>query len=184
MTSEEQNQVEETTTNDVASGAEPIAALQQALAEQQELAAKYLDQAQRTAAEFSNYRRRQERDQAQQALWANANLLQTLLPVLDDLQRALKELPTTGKQAPWAEGVRLVERKMRTAFENAGVKEIAAEPGQPFDPNEHEAVIYEESTAYPEGHIVEAVRQGYRLGERVLRPAMVRVAKAPATAAA
>ena len=160
-----------------------MAQLRQSLEEQKARAAEYLDQARRAVADFANYRKRQERDQAQATAWANANLLQSLLPVLDDLERALNDLPSGGQQAAWAEGVRLVERKMRTTLEKAGLQELPSERGCAFDPNMHEAVLYEESAELPEGAILETARRGYKLGERVLRPAMVKVAKAPVRAA-
>ncbi len=156
-----------------------LTALQKLLEEQKALVVEYLDQWRRTAADFANYRKRQEQEQQQRVAWANADLMINLLPVLDDLERALNELPNGGAEAAWAEGVRLVERKMRTTLERAGLEEIGAGKGQLFDPNLHEAVLYEESSNEAEGNIIETVRKGYRLGDRVLRPAMVKVARSP-----
>ncbi|NLS78577.1 MAG: nucleotide exchange factor GrpE [Chloroflexi bacterium] len=155
-----------------------VAELEKALAEQTAKAAEYLQQWQRAAADFSNYRKRQERDQQQMTKWANASLLRELLPVLDDLQRALSDLPAEAQSSGWGQGVELVERKMRLAFQKSGLEQVVAEPGVPFDPTVHEAVFYEESADYPEGAILQVLRQGYKLGDTVLRPAMVKVAKA------
>ena len=159
-------------------GAE-LAACQKSLEEQKALAAEYLDQLRRAAADFANYRKRQEREQQQRAAWANAELLLSLLPVLDDLERALQELPVNGQEASWAEGVRLVARKMQATLQKAGMEEINAARGQPFDPNVHEAVMYEPSAEVAEAAIIQVVGRGYKMGERVLRPAMVRVARTP-----
>jgi molecular chaperone GrpE len=184
MNAEEQAVSVEQTKMEDKKETEELAHLRQSLEEQKAKVAEYLDQWRRAMADFANYRKRQERDQAQATLWANAGLLQSLLPVLDDLERALSELPTAegagAQEAAWAEGVRLVERKMRTTLEKSGLQEITSEKGLTFDPNLHEAVSNEESAELPEGTILQTARRGYRLGERVLRPAMVKVAKAPA----
>ena len=176
VVSAEQARSEEKTETD------ELAQLKQSLEEQKNKAAEYLDQWRRAIADFSNYRKRQERDQAQATAWANANLLQSLLPVMDDLERALNDLPSGDQQSAWAEGVRLVERKMRTTLEKAGLQEVPSERGAAFDPNLHEAVLYEEDAELPEGAISQTARRGYKLGERVLRPAIVKVAKAPTRA--
>ncbi len=156
------------------------AVMQQALEEQSKLAAEYLDQWRRTAADFANYRKRQERDYEQMRLWATADLLTNLLPVLDDLERAVNHLPTDDANADWAEGVKLIQRKLQNVLQGTGLTEIVAEAGQPFDPTCQEAVMYEATDTYPEGYIIERLRRGYRLGDRILRPALVRVSKAAA----
>ncbi len=155
-----------------------LSELERALQEQTAKAAEYLGQWQRAVADFANYRKRQERDQQQMVKWANADLLREMLPVLDDLQRALTELPAEAQASSWSKGVALVERKMRAAFEKAGLEHIAVELGSPFDPTVHEAVSHEASADYPEGSVLEVLREGYKLGDTVLRPAMVKVAKA------
>jgi molecular chaperone GrpE len=111
---------------------------------------------------------------------ANATLLRKLLPVVDDFERAMATLPANLGQLTWCEGVLLIQHKLAAVLESEGVKPIETE-GQAFDPRYHEAVTYEEVSdhEYGEGQIIGVVQRGYTLGERVLRPALVRVAKAP-----
>jgi molecular chaperone GrpE len=141
-------------------------------------AAEYLDGWQRTQAEFSNYKKRQNAEQAQVTSLANAALLRRLLPVVDDFERAIATLPVDLSQLTWCEGIFLIKHKMDAILESEGVKPIETE-GQAFDPRYHEAVTYEQVPDHDEGQIIGEVQRGYVLGERVLRPALVRVAKAP-----
>ncbi len=136
----------------------------------------YLDGWQRERAEFQNYRRRVERDQAQATLNITGQVIKKYLVILDDLERALKTRPTQGEGAAWSEGVELIYRKLQTILENEGVERIQAE-NQPFDPNLHEALTHEESPEHESGQVIAVVQQGYKIGDRVLRPALVRVAK-------
>jgi molecular chaperone GrpE len=145
--------------------------LKQARAE----AAEYLDGWQRARAEFANYKKRVEREQADAHARAAASILVRFLPVLDDLERALKDRPAQADPA-WVEGIELVMRKLQGLLEAEGVEIIPAE-GQTFDPTLHEAVTHEESGDHREGQIIEVIQQGYRLGDRVLRPSQVRVAR-------
>lgn len=156
--------------------AQRIAALEAELAQAQAQAQDYLDQVRRTAAEFANYRKRQERDQGEFIKQANAGLILKLLPILDDLALAFEHVPSEAVGSQWVEGFALIQRKLLSLLEQEGVTPIAA-VGQPFDPALHEAVTHEESEQVPSGHVIAEVRTGYRLGERVLRPAMVRVAR-------
>ena len=136
----------------------------------------YLDQLQRSRAEFANFRRRTEQERAVLREVASQALLAQFLPVLDDLQRALAAVPADREDDPLVQGVRLVERKFWGLFERAGVSPIAA-IGEPFDPKIHEAVDVEPGTA---GDTVTDVYQtGYRLGQSLLRPAMVKVGNKP-----
>ena len=132
---------------------------------------RYLDQLQRTAADFANYRRRVEQERAQQRLAANERLLREFVPVLDDLQRGLDSLPLNEQESKLAEGMRLVEQKFLTALKKHGVTPIES-LGQAFDPSVHEAV-----EADPAGGdtVVAVYAPGYRLGDGILRPAMVKV---------
>ena len=132
---------------------------------------RYLDQLQRTAADFANYRRRIEQERAQQRLAANEQLLRDIVPVLDDLQRGLDALPPDQQDSKLAEGMRWVEQKFLTTLKKHGVAQIEA-LGQPFDPSVHDAV-----EAEPAGGdtVVAVYAPGYRLGDGVLRPAMVKV---------
>jgi molecular chaperone GrpE len=141
-------------------------------------AAEYLDGWQRTRAEFSNYKKRQEADRAQMMTLANATLLRKLLPVVDDFERAMATLPPNLGQITWLEGIALIKHKLEAILESEGVKPVAT-GAQAFDPRYHEAVTYEEVEGYEDGQIIGEVQRGYVLGERVLRPALVRVAKAP-----
>jgi len=133
---------------------------------------------QRAAADFSNYRRRIEEERAATGQFANALLLARLLSVLDDFDRALDHVPPDAHEA-WVEGIRLVERKLRGLLESEGVTPIEA-VGKLFDPNLHEAVVHEDTTAYPDNTVIDEVQRGYLLHDRVLRPALVRVANNPA----
>ena len=156
---------------------EDLERLQEELGEVKAQAAEYLEGWQRAQAEFSNYKRRQEAGQAQTAMLANATLLRKLLPVVDDFERAMATLPASLSQLTWCEGVLLIQHKLGAILGSEGVKPIETE-GQAFDPRYHEAVTYEEVSGHEEGQIIGEVQRGYTLGERVLRPALVRVAKA------
>jgi molecular chaperone GrpE len=136
----------------------------------------YLDGWQRERAEFQNYRRRLERDQAQAKLDLTGQVIKKYLVILDDIERAMKKRPTEGEGAAWAAGIELVYRKLQNILENEGVERIPAET-QFFDPTIHEALMQEDSPDYQSGQVIEVVQQGYKIGDRVLRPALVRVAK-------
>jgi len=132
----------------------------------------YLDQLQRSRAEFANFRRRTELERAQIREIANQALLAQFLPVLDDLRRALAAVPEAERDAALAQGVGLIERKFSGVLERAGVTPIAA-LGQPFDPAVHEAVESVPGTAADT--VVGVYQDGYRIGQTLLRPAMVKV---------
>jgi molecular chaperone GrpE len=136
---------------------------------------EYLDQLKRVAAEFENYRKRTARDQADFAARANERLVKELLPVLDDLGRAL-EAAEKHEEAKLEEGVRLVHRQLAELLRKEGLAEI--ETHGEFDPHVHEALLTQPSEA-PEGSVIDVVQKGYKLGDRVLRPARVVVAAAP-----
>lgn len=136
--------------------------------------------AQRVQADFVNYRRRVEEEQQEFQRGAAAQLILKLLPVLDDLERALVQTPgdASSPKEGWLEGVRLVVRKFHGVMEEAGVQRIEA-AGRAFDPWEHEAVAFQVTGEHPEGHVLGLVREGYKLHGRVLRAAQVLVARAP-----
>jgi molecular chaperone GrpE len=138
--------------------------------------AEYLDGWQRARADFANYKKRVEREQAQAYQNASANIFRRFLDVLDDLDRALKNRPQDTDGAGWAEGIELVYRKFYSILEAEGVSIMEAE-NQYFDPNLHEAISMEENEQYDSGQIIEVVKNGYMIGDRVLRVATVRVAK-------
>ena len=138
-------------------------------------AAEYLDSLQRERAAFQNYKRRIERERADQAKVAEARLLLKLLPVLDDFYRAMDAVPAD-RRDEWFEGVALILRKLERYLQDEGVTEIEA-VGQPFDPAYHEAVGVDTESEAESGTVTEVLQRGYMHGERVLRPALVRVAQ-------
>jgi molecular chaperone GrpE len=135
---------------------------------------EYLDTLQRLKAEFDNYRKREARLQSERAQFAAERLVKELLPVLDDLERAL-DAAERHEEAKLEEGVALVHRALRDSLVKEGLEEI--ETGGRFDPHVHEALLSQPSPA-EEGSVIEVVQKGYRLGDRVLRPARVVVAAA------
>ena len=146
------------------------------LAEVQAKAQEYLDGWQRERADFFNYKRRMEREITQGAQNALGSALRRYLDIADDLERALRNRPQEGDGAAWASGIDLIYRKMLAAFEADGVKPIATE-GEFFDPSLHEAISQEDHPDLESGQIIGVVQTGYLMGERVLRPARVRVAR-------
>ena len=131
---------------------------------------------QRERADFANYKKRIQRDAVLQRRNMSGDLIKKFLPIMDDLERALKNRPNNNEGAAWADGMELVFKKFQTVLEAEGVKRIEAENLE-FDPNLHEAITHEESPDHESGQIIEVIQQGYLIDERVLRPAMVRVAK-------
>ena len=150
-----------------------VEALTRRLEEAEAKAAENLDGWQRARAEFLNYKKRVERDRESDYTSMKGDILIKVLPVLDDLLRALENRPENDS---WADGMELIARKFQSILEAEGVKRIEA-VGQPFDPNYHEAISHEPNSEVESGHVIDVVQQGYMLGERVLRPAKVRVAQ-------
>ncbi len=157
---------------------EEIAQLRSELDQALATANEYLTGWQRERAEFFNYKKRMEREQAQGGQNAFATAIRHYLDIADDLERALKSKnrPTEGNGDIWADGIDLIHRKMIAAFEADGVKLMDTD-GKFFDPNMHEAISHEDSPDHESGQIIEVVQPGYTLGERVIRPARVRVAR-------
>jgi len=153
--------------------AEEYEAIKKQLEEARAQAAEYKDGWQRAVAEFSNYRKRLDRENGEVYQNAVATIIKRYLPVLDDMERALAARPA---DLAWADGIDLIYRKLQSILEAEGIQRIAAE-GQPFDPNIHEAISQEPSPDHESGTVIAVVRNGYMLGERILRPAMVRVAQ-------
>ena len=143
--------------------------LEQALAEVKEKAEEYLANWQRTQADFINYKRRSEQEKEELGKFANAQLMLSLLPVLDDLERAFDSITPQVAKLNWVEGIRLIERKLRSALGAQGLSEIKA-LGEPFDPNFHEATMHSKGE---EGMVIQELQRGYMLHDRVIRPAMV-----------
>ena len=155
---------------------EPGSELAAELAVAQAKAQEYLDGWQRERADFFNYKRRVEREITQNAQNALGNALRRYLDIADDLERALRNRPQEGDGAVWASGIELIYRKLLTALDADGVKPIATE-GACFDPSLHEAISQEDNPELESGQIIGVVQTGYMMGERVLRPARVRVAR-------
>ena len=158
------------------SGSQPqvdIEALMKQLEQAEANVAEHRDGWQRAQAEFINYKNRIQRDQEVQRVTMKGDILKKILPVLDDLERALQNRPAN---EAWTDGIELIARKFQSIMESEGLTRIEAE-GQPFDPNFHEAISHEPNDSVESEHIIAVVQNGYMLGERVIRPAMVRVAQ-------
>ena len=173
-----------------AEAAEPLVAVQNAtvtvehLAELKERAAKAdenWDRLLRTTADFENFKKRAAREKQDAIRFGNESLLQKLVPVLDHFDMALSAAQAGGVEAakPLQDGIQMIYQQLKNALVEAGLEEVDA-AGKPFDPNLHEAVAQSETTEAPEGQVVQQLRKGYKLRERLLRPASVVVAKRPA----
>lgn len=178
----EENQAEavvtsEETSSDTSLGMERLSAeiesLKKDLAEAESKASEYKDSWLRSQAEFQNFRKRLDRDNEMMYNSMKGDIIKKVLPVLDDLERALENRST---EDAWANGIELVVHKFENILESEGVKKIEA-LGKEFDPNFHEAISHEPTDGAQSGHVIGVVRNGYMLGERVIRPALVRVAQ-------
>jgi molecular chaperone GrpE len=139
---------------------------------------EYLAGLQRERAEFSNYRRRTAEEREQMLGLAGEDLIRKVLAIADDFDLAIENQPAELAGNGWVDGVAAIDRKLRTLLESEGVTPVLAEPGTPFDPHHHEAIANVPGTGRAEGEIVDVVRRGYLLRDRVLRPALVAVAAA------
>ena len=137
---------------------------------------EYLSALQRERAEFQNFRRRTAEERIRDLGLAGEDLIRKVLNLADDFDRAIEARPASIAEDPWFEGISAIDRKLRQLLESEGVTAIDAAPGRPFDPREHEAILNVPSTERGEGEIVEEIRRGYRLRDRVIRPALVSVA--------
>jgi molecular chaperone GrpE len=140
---------------------------------------EYLAALQRERAEFSNYRRRTSEEREAMLGLAGEDLIRKVLALADDFDLAIDNRPAELAASNWAEGVTAIDRKLRALLESEGVKPVEAEAGKPFDPRQHEAIVTVPGTGRAEGEIVDVIRRGYKLRDRVLRPALVAVAAAP-----
>ena len=172
----EEEQVPNPVINSSGANEDQLTKLQQEIEALKVKNAEYLDGLMRERADFSNYKKRVERDQAQNAQDAAGRIAKKYLPVLDDLERALKAKPHHGEGHTWSEGIELIYKKLQDILKSEGVNEIQAE-GQPFDPTKHEALTQEVSDQHQSGEIIEVIQKGYMIGDRVIRPALVRVAQ-------
>jgi len=139
----------------------------------------------RTTADFENFKKRAAREKIEAGHYANASLLQKLLPILDNFEMALTAAQSAqgDKLASLSTGVTMIQQQLKSALAETGLEEIEA-AGKAFDPNLHEAVSQMETAEVPEGHVAQQLRKGYKHKERLLRPATVVVAKLPAPAPA
>jgi len=147
----------------------------QALADERD---QLKDQLLRTMAEFQNFRKRQETERQRMREQVTERVVMDLLPVLDNLERTLASIERGATLESVAEGIKGVERQMRSALENVGVKRMQA-VGQPFDPEHHDAIAIEASEEHEHDTVMDEVEPGYKLNDRTVRPARVRVAKRP-----
>ena len=150
--------------------------MKRALEEARQQSSEYFEGWQRERADFINYKKRIEREQATLAQTLAGEILKKYLVILDDMERALKTRPTEGEGAEWAAGIELIYRKLQGILEGEGISRIPAE-NEMFDPNRHEAISNEDSPDHKSGEVIEVCQQGYLIGDRVLRPALVRVAR-------
>jgi molecular chaperone GrpE len=167
--SEELNEGPISETEEEPAEVEDIETLKQTLAEERGKTETNLAGWQRTQADFINYKRRADQEKEEIGKFANTVFILNLLPILDDLERAFISIPPHLAELSWIDGIRLIERKLRATLEAQGLSEIKA-LGEPFDPNLHEAVMQGKGK---EGTVVEEVQKGYKLHNRVIRPAMV-----------
>lgn len=139
-------------------------------------AEEYLDGWQRARAEFSNYKKRVQREREEDHARLSGQILSRYLDVVDDFERALKDAPSGDEVQAWTAGIDLIYKKLNAILESEGVEEIEA-LGIIFDPTYHEAIIQDEVKGHKEGEIVEVIQRGYKIGDRILRPTKVRIAK-------
>jgi molecular chaperone GrpE len=161
------------TPEDVEQLSAEIDVLKKKLAEAESKTSEFKDSWLRSQAEFQNYRKRLERDNEMMYASMKGDILKKVLPVLDDLERALQN---RSADDPWANGIELVARKFQNILESEGLKKIEA-VGIEFDPTFHEAISHEPADGVQSGHVIGVVQNGYMIGERVIRPALVRVAQ-------
>jgi molecular chaperone GrpE len=148
---------------------EDIELLKQSLLEEKTKAEEYLANWQRSQADFINYKRRSEKEKEELADYSRAAIIQCVLPILDDFERAISAVPDETVDSNWVEGIQMIERKLRTVLESEGLSCIEA-VGEQFDPYQHEAVRQENGE---EGIVIEDIRKGYKYRDRVIRPSQV-----------
>ncbi len=157
---------------------EAAADLAAELAREREKATEYMHRWHRAQADLVNYKRRAEQEREQVQKYGAMPLFLELLKILDNFQRSFETLPVELREFSWVQGVALTYMQLDGLLRMYGVTPIETRPGQPFDPAFHEAVTHEETDAYPDGTITAEYQRGYKIYDRILRPALVRVAKA------
>ena len=150
-----------------------VEGLRTRLEEEKQRAGKHYESWQRSAADYQNYKRRMEEERREVARLASVSLIINLLPLMDDIERALSSVDPKIAGLTWIDGIWMIYRKFEAVLQNAGVTEIEAD-AQQFDPTVHEAISEVDGE---EGKVVSVVQKGYKLGDRVIRPAMVVVGK-------
>jgi molecular chaperone GrpE len=131
----------------------------------------------RAHADFDNYKKRVQRDASRSYQDAMTSILKIFLNVSDDIERALKNPPKENDISSWINGIELIHQKLMNQMKNQGVERMNVQPGDLFDPNRHEAITQEDHPEYEDGQIIEVVQPGYQISDRIIRPAMVRVAQ-------
>jgi len=154
-----------------------VAELERTLADERDHAGDYMRRWQTAQADFSNFKRRATQEQAQHDALLAAQALAPAIVALDSLERAFLALPPSLRSLSWIEGIALVELQLRRALELQGIRQLSVAPGQAFDPLRHEVIGEVASTEHPVGHVVVVVQQGYEAQGRLLRPALVQVAR-------
>jgi len=167
----DESPVEEDIDVEGAQEAESIESIRSALEDERQKAEKYLANWQRAEADLINFRKRMEQEKADLVTFANETLVLSLLPTLDDLERALGNVSEDLAGTTWVEGIELIQRKLHGVLQAQGLSAIEAE-GQDFDPNIHEAVMCVEGE---DGKVVEELQKGFKFRDRVIRPSMVKV---------
>jgi molecular chaperone GrpE len=162
--------------SEAASEAQAPGVTQEAFDELQARAKEYLDGWQRARADFTNYKKRVDSQMLDSYQNASSDVLKSLLPIIDDFDRAIASVPADLADNPWVTGTSMIQRKLSKMLDDFGVKPIDPR-GEVFDPNRAEAVGVDEDSDAPSGTVTETLQKGYRVGERILRPAMVRVAR-------
>ena len=150
-----------------------IEELKEALSEERKKSAEYLADAQRERADYQNLKKRTEQDKQESLKWSNADLIRSILPAIDDMERAFTMMEPQFKDSTWVEGFRIIQRQLQDALKAHGCTEIDC-VGQLFDPNLHEAITYEDGE---EGTVISEHRKGYMMKDRVLRASQVAVGK-------
>jgi molecular chaperone GrpE len=176
MNGNEQSSEVQPTQEDAPQDSNGLAELEQKLAQAEAQAAEYLDNWRRSIAELSNARKRMQREQEDFIRNAAERVLEKLLPVMDDMDRAFANVPADQADSDWVNGFRLIQRKLQGVLDSEGVTAIVAE-GQHFNPALHYAVTHEEAEGVESGFVIAEVARGYKLGDKILRPTMVRVAR-------
>jgi len=174
--------IEEEAKEEAVESLDELATLRQRLEEEQAKAKEYLDGWQRARAELANARKRWERESAQTYANALTDSVARLLPVVDDFERAIETLPDNLNGLTWIDGILMIYRGLQSLLEQQGVVPLEAEAGTPFDPTWHQAVTHEPHDTFEAGTIIGEYQKGYRLDDRIVRPALVRVSSGPPAA--